>query len=280
MDGNRCGPEASPDISRAFERACLSPREAEAARSALAGMTAGEASCKMGVSPSSVGNYRARAYRKLGVKNSRELVDRFGATRPVGDFSVDERARARLQALGLSATQVDVAACILSGMTSRQIAEKLGIAEGTVNSSRSRMYATLGIHAKSELAELASQGDVMRASSSVSVTAVPRRIIFAVALALCCLSLLFGGWRLTHTRIINGVGFSVNLAGRSYGAYSDARIPDGVTGKSILDYCPDLIEVTALNGKVGYASAGEVIFGGNGPVPVYDTTGLQIIGST
>ena len=107
-----------------------------------------------------------------------------------------------------------------------------------------------------------------------------RRILCAAALALICGVLLFGAWRLTHIRFINDVPFSVNAAGKSYGNYSKAQIPDGVTGKSILGYCPDLIEVTASNGKQGYANAEEVIFGSTTPTPVYDATGLHIIGST
>ncbi len=266
---------AEVDITRAFEQAGLSTREAEAARSALAGLTAEEAAREMGVSPSSVGNYRSRAYRKLGIKNSRELIDRFGEAWQDDGVAGDAQTRARLLALGLNPPQTDIAACILAGMTARQIAEQLCVAEGTVNSNRSRIYATLGIHSKDELAKLVAQDEPAKAASLA-----PRRTILAAALVLTCAALLFGAWHLTHTRTINGVGFSVNLAGQSYGNYSDAHIPEGVTGKSVLDYCPDLIEVTAANGEKGYASARDVIFGGGNPTPVYDASGLRVIGST
>lgn len=257
-----------------FEQAGLTPREADSAASALAGLTAEEAARKMGISSSSVGNYRARAYRKLGVRNSRELIDRFGESRR--SEAPQPQPRARLTALSLNESQVNVAECILAGLSTREIAAKLSIAEGTVNSNRSRIYATLGIHSRDELAQLVTQPDDSRKTGN----GMARRILCAAALALICGALLFGAWRLTHTRFINDVPFSVNAAGKSYGNYSKAQIPDGVTGKSILGYCPDLIEVTASNGKQGYVNAEEVIFGSTTPTPVYDATGLHIIGST
>lgn len=95
-----------------FEQAGLTPREVDSAASALAGLTAEEAARKMGISSSSVGNYRARAYRKLGVRNSRELVDRFGESRR--SEAPQSQPRARLTALGLNESQVNVAECILA----------------------------------------------------------------------------------------------------------------------------------------------------------------------
>ncbi len=273
MTGLRTEFAIGPSTLLAFEQAGLTPREADSAASALAGLTAEEAARKMGISPSSVGNYRARAYRKLGVRNSRELVDRFGESQRVE--ALQPQSRARLTALGLNESQVNVAARILVGLSTREIAARLNIAEGTVNSNRSRIYATLGVHSRDELAQLVAQTD----DSPKTDHDVARRILCAVALALTCAALLFGAWRFTHTRAINGVPFSVNVAGKSYGNFDDAQIPDGVTGKSILGYCPDLIEVTASNGKQGYASAEEVIFGSAVPTPVYDVTGLHIIGS-
>lgn len=96
-----------------FEQAGLTPREADSAASALAGLTAEEAARKMGISSSSVGNYRARAYRKLGVRNSRELIDRFGESRR--SEAPQPQPRARLTALSLNESQVNVAECILAG---------------------------------------------------------------------------------------------------------------------------------------------------------------------
>ncbi len=263
-----------PDVFRAFEQAGLSPREADAAGSALAGLTAEKAAEAMGVSPSSVGNYRARAYRKLGVRNSRELIERFGQRAYDGTAHLE--ARGRLGALGLSDSQATIAACILNGLSTREIAANLNIAEGTVNSNRSRIYASLGVHSRDELAQLVAQ----EVDPPAAAPDMAKRIIYIVVLALTCGALLFGAWRATHTRVINGVPFSVNMAGQSYGDYNDAQIPSGVTGKSILAYCPDLVEVTASNGKQGYANAKEVILGSTTPTPVYDATGLRIIGST
>lgn len=117
------------------------------------------------------------------------------------------------------------------------------------------------------------------AQTQVRRNGIARRIaLIAAAAAVCCATIL-GAWHLAHSRDINGVTFPVNSAGRTYGDYADARIPDGVSGKSILDYCPDLIEVTASNGKKGYADAADVIFGSSGPIPVYEESGLKVIGS-
>ena len=265
---------SDPNISLAFERCGLSAREDQAARSALMGLTADEASRTMGVSPSSVGNYRARAYRKLGVRNSRELFERFGES-PRSD-APHLQTPTHLSALGLNDSQLKIATCILGGLSTREIAAKLNIAEGTVNSNRSRIYATLGVHSRDELAQLVTQKENPAGPTNSPV----KRAIHVIALALTCAALLLGAWHLTHTRAINGVTFSVNVVGKSYGDYSDANIPSGVTGKSILNYCPDLIEVTASNGKTGYANAKEVVFDTGTPTPVYDTTGLHVIGST
>lgn len=60
---------ASHEAERDFRE-----REAEAARSALAGMTAAAAAREMGISASTVGSLRQRAYQKLGVSGAAELV--------------------------------------------------------------------------------------------------------------------------------------------------------------------------------------------------------------
>lgn len=271
------------DALCAFEHGALSPREAEAAKSALLGMTAEEASHAMAISPSSVGNYRARAYRKLGVRNSRELVERFGGCVPdvKGAAVSQDEMNARLHALGLGPAQVPVAMGILADMTTREIARRLSVAEGTVSSNRSRIYMTLGVHSKEELADLVSQvgGEKGAGQDAGRRRVISKKVAFLAMVALACAALLFGTWRLTHSRTINGVVFPVNVAGHSYGDFSDARVPTGVTGRSVLDYCPDMVKVSASNGREGYADADKVLFRGSDPVPVYEASGLQVIGS-
>lgn len=65
------GPE---DFERLLKRAGLSEREAQAARSAVLGLTAGQAAPVIGVSASTVGSYRQRAWAKLGVATLAEFM--------------------------------------------------------------------------------------------------------------------------------------------------------------------------------------------------------------
>lgn len=62
------------DFERLLERARVSEREAQAARSVALAMTAAEAAPLMGVSASTVGSYRQRAYAKLGVSTRAEFL--------------------------------------------------------------------------------------------------------------------------------------------------------------------------------------------------------------
>lgn len=65
------GPEAFEHL---LELAGLSEREADAARTVVLGMTAAEAAPKLGVSASTVGSYRQRAFAKLGVSGRAEFL--------------------------------------------------------------------------------------------------------------------------------------------------------------------------------------------------------------
>ena len=74
-------PSASPAISHGpepvehlFACAGLTEREADAVRSVALSMTAAEAALFMGVSASTVGSYRQRAYAKLGVAGRAEFL--------------------------------------------------------------------------------------------------------------------------------------------------------------------------------------------------------------
>lgn len=149
--GNHAFQRESEAVERAFDEASLTDREKDAARSLLQGMTAQEAADIMGVSPSSVGSYRKRAYGKLGVGSGRELVSLHWAW-PVAEGNVD--VNEKLRERGLNETQASVCSLIAAGRTTAEIASELGIAAGTVNSARAYGYKLLGIHSREELVEL------------------------------------------------------------------------------------------------------------------------------
>ena len=149
--GSHAFQRESEAVERAFDEASLTNREKDAARSLLQGMTAQEAADIMGVSPSSVGSYRKRAYGKLGVGSGRELVSLHRAW-PVAEGNVD--VNEKLRERGLNETQASVCSLIAAGRTTAEIASELGIAAGTVNSARAYGYKLLGIHSREELVEL------------------------------------------------------------------------------------------------------------------------------
>lgn len=149
--GNHSFQRESEAVERAFDEASLTDREKDAARSLLQGMTAQEAADIMGVSPSSVGSYRKRAYEKLGVGSGRELVS-LHRVWPVAEVNADVNEKLRVR--GLNETQASVCSLIAAGRTTAEIASELGIAAGTVNSARAYGYKLLGIHSREELVEL------------------------------------------------------------------------------------------------------------------------------
>ena len=120
----------SDAVERALDEKALTDREKDAARSLLQGMTAQSAAEAMGVSPSSVGSYRGRAYEKLGVASGRELIVLLQARSESSSF------KERLKDKGLSETQASVCSLIAEGKTTSESAADLGIAAGTVNSAR------------------------------------------------------------------------------------------------------------------------------------------------
>ena len=146
-------PTASQEAERDFRERGLTGREAEAARSALAGMTAAAAAREMGVSSSTVGSLRQRAYRKLGVSGATELVRKY-AEKSVDKDAGEKDWRPTLRARGLSETQASVLSLACSGRSTAQIAEELHLAEGTVRAARATGYRMLGVHSREELAAL------------------------------------------------------------------------------------------------------------------------------
>lgn len=67
-------PKGPKEFESLLLAAKLSEREAQAVRSVVFGMTAAQAAPLIGVSPSTVGSYRQRAYRKLGVTDKQGFL--------------------------------------------------------------------------------------------------------------------------------------------------------------------------------------------------------------
>lgn len=80
------------DLCPFLDCAGLTPRETESLLSILRGETAVKLAARMDVSPSTVGGYRLRAYKKLGVANrvgfQRLVRDRFGKDNPASSPSL------------------------------------------------------------------------------------------------------------------------------------------------------------------------------------------------
>ena len=146
-------PTASQEAERDFRERGLTGREADAARSALAGMTAAAAAREMGVSSSTAGSLRQRAYRKLGVSGASGLVGKY-AEKGVDKDAGEKDWRPALGARGLSETQASVLSLACSGRSTAQIAEELHLAEGTVRAARATGYRMIGVHSREELAAL------------------------------------------------------------------------------------------------------------------------------
>lgn len=146
-------PTASHEAERDFRERGFTEREADAARSALAGMTAAAAAREMGISASTVGSLRQRAYQKLGVSGAAELVRKY-AEKSADKNAGEKDWRPTLHSHGLSETQASVLSLACSGRSTAQIADELHLAEGTVRAARATGYRMLGVHSGEELAAL------------------------------------------------------------------------------------------------------------------------------
>ncbi len=69
-----CVPHGLNAFESLLAAAKLSEREADAVRSVVLGLTAAQAAPLIGVSASTVGSYRQRAYQKLGVSSKVEFL--------------------------------------------------------------------------------------------------------------------------------------------------------------------------------------------------------------
>lgn len=84
----------------------------------------------------------------------RSVSDHFAAPAEEADGGQGiRRFSAYLVSKGLNPTEVDVARLVLQGLASPEIASRLNLSRGAVNSARRGAYRKLGIHSRTELAE-------------------------------------------------------------------------------------------------------------------------------
>lgn len=182
----------SDAVERAFDEKALTDREKDAVRSLLQGMTAQSAAEAMGVSPSSVGSYRGRAYEKLGVASGREVITLLRKRSESSSF------KERLKDKGLSETQASVCSLIAEGKTTSEITADLGVAAGTVNSARAYGYQLLHIHSREELVELLrddGQSDERGGADAVQAGAKRKRRAFVAAAAVLAVAAVIVLWQ-------------------------------------------------------------------------------------
>lgn len=85
----------------------------------------------------------------------RSVTDQFATPAEEADGGQGiRRFSAYLVSKGLNPTEVDVARLVLQGLASPEIASRLNLSRGAVNSARRGAYRKLGIHSRTELAEI------------------------------------------------------------------------------------------------------------------------------
>lgn len=112
------------------------------------GKSLAEIASDLDVSRSTVGTYCSRAYEKLGVSSKEEAAALLARTKR--GFALHDR--------GLSEGEVEVALLAADDMRASAIAEKLVVAEATVNSRLQQVYRKLNVHSRDELADLLQNG--------------------------------------------------------------------------------------------------------------------------
>lgn len=277
----------SDAAERAFDEKALTDREKDAVRSLLQGMTAQSAAEAMGVSPSSVGSYRSRAYEKLGVASGRELIALLQARSESSSF------KERLRDKGLSETQASVCSLIAEGKTTSEIAADLGVAAGTVNSARAYGYQLLHIHSREELVELLKdegQSDERGGAGIVQTGAERKRWAFlAAAVVLAAVAVIVLWQAGTPPSATGGSGRSDAVAQRTDSVPFTATAGDGTVlfgvnesgqrfGRrdwvtAYLGGIADLYAAEGENGEKGYASQNA-----EPGSPLYDMDGQTKLG--
>ena len=267
-------PTASQEAERDFRERGLTGREAEAARSALAGMTAAAAAREMGNGASTVGSLRQRAYQKLGVSGAAGLVSKY-AEKSADKGAGEKDWRPALHARGLSETQASVLSLACSGRSTAQIAGELHLAEGTVRAARATGYRMLGVHSREELAALLEREAAAprrRRAARLAAACLAAAMVVAIAILAIQAASTEAQWQkrypyldgdfqfhaekvpFTATDDENGAElFGVNESGQRFGRYEYVTAYLGGTA--------DLYAAVGSDGTTGYVRAGEGLTG-------------------
>ncbi len=267
-------PTASNEAERDFRERGLTGREADAARSALAGMTAAAAAREMGIGASTVGSLRQRAYRKLGVGGAAELARKY-AEKSADKDAGEKDWRPALHARGLSETQASVLSLACSGRSTAQIADELHLAEGTVRAARATGYRMLGVHSREELAALLEREAAAprrRRAARLAAACLAGVMVVAVTIIVIQETNAASQWQerypyldsdfqfhaemvpFTATDDENGAElFGVNESGQRFGRYEYVTTFLGGTA--------DLYAAVCSDGTTGYVRAGEGLTG-------------------
>ena len=267
-------PTASHEAERDFRERGFTEREADAARSALAGMTAAAAAREMGISASTVGSLRQRAYQKLGVSGAAELVRKY-AEKSADKNAGEKDWRPTLHSHGLSETQASVLSLACSGRSTAQIADELHLAEGTVRAARATGYRMLGVHSREELAALLEREAAAprrRRAARLAAACLAAAMVVAVAIIVIQKANATSQWQerypyldsdfqfhaemvpFTATDDESGAElFGVNESGQRFGRYEYVTAYLGGTA--------DLYAAMGSDGTPGYVRADEGLTG-------------------
>ncbi len=174
-----------PDRFEALlDKARLSDREADAVRTVVLGLTAAEAAPLVGVSASTVGSYRQRAYQKLGVSNKVEFLGlqeclawrnslaQEATAKPETPTPVDIQPRGGLGFLFLKcllASFAIVTAVVVLSIALRPRHTYLDSPNGTVASAYGDVPNVTGMCADAAASALASAGYLPEFTSASSV---------------------------------------------------------------------------------------------------------------
>ncbi len=168
-----CVPHGPDEFEALLGAAGLSAREADAVRTVVLGLTAAEAAALIGVSASTVGSYRQRAYQKLGVSTKAEFsalpecaawkssLSQEQASETEVSGSVDEQPHKGLGTLFLKclvASFAIVTAVVLGSVLLQPRYTYLEFPNGTVASSFGEVPNVTGMCADAAASTLASAG--------------------------------------------------------------------------------------------------------------------------
>jgi DNA-binding NarL/FixJ family response regulator len=131
----------------------LTSQEREVALLAASGLRNKDIAERLYLSPRTVGAHLRQVFPKLGIDSRSALRDKLGPSPEtgVGENNVDASPRNRADAPQLTHQQMQIAALAASGMTNRQIGERLYLSHRTVGTHLYELFPKLGITARASL---------------------------------------------------------------------------------------------------------------------------------